>query len=597
MELEVAKFTGGGVAMGMYNFDDSIRDFARASLRYGLDRQLPGVPVHEEHDPQGVRRSVQGPLRRGVRERVRRPSSRRPGITYEHRLIDDMVAAALKWEGGFVWACKNYDGDVQSDTVAQGFGSLGLMTSVLMTPDGRTVEAEAAHGTVTRHYRQWQKGEKTSTNPIASIFAWTRGLAHRGKLDDTPAVTDVRRQARGGLRRHRREWTDDQGPGAAHRARRALADHRRVHERPRPATWRRRSPVTAGSWMIFGALAPESSKIYGESPDRTTFRLLRNVGWCGVVTSNVSVAFRPRSRASQAVVPAGRGGVRCLAKACRPFPVWPGRDDAARPHDYRPPGFMLRRSRADAGELITDHRHPPLIDCSGSAGVRDHSGPAGVSRTSMPAAISRSRIWSDVAQSRSARACARSSSSASTNGASSVARVAGADGGQLAQSDHHRAQPAPGEVALVGGERVGGPVEQDLLQREDRLDARVDVTAARGPRRSGRRARRSLPAARWPARRGRPAAASGEGAADTTGAGSRRWPGQPRRGPSKVDDAAGRVHHAAARPPDGHGAVADHRGRAARRGRGSPPCARRRRGRTTSSGSSRSIVASRPSPR
>ena len=117
-------------------------------------------------------------------------SSRPPGITYEHRLIDDMVAAALKWEGGFVWACKNYDGDVQSDTVAQGFGSLGLMTSVLMTPDGKTVEAEAAHGTVTRHYRQWQKGEKTSTNPIASIFAWTRGLAHRGKLDGTPAVTE-----------------------------------------------------------------------------------------------------------------------------------------------------------------------------------------------------------------------------------------------------------------------------------------------------------------------------------------------------------------------------------------------------------------------
>ena len=130
-----------------------------------------------------------------------------------------MVAAALKWEGGFVWACKNYDGDVQSDTVAQGFGSLGLMTSVLMTPDGQTVEAEAAHGTVTRHYRQWQKGEKTSTNPIASIFAWTRGLAHRGKLDGTPAVTDVRRHARGGLRRDRRGRPDDQGPGAAHRPR------------------------------------------------------------------------------------------------------------------------------------------------------------------------------------------------------------------------------------------------------------------------------------------------------------------------------------------------------------------------------------------
>ena len=143
------------------------------------------------------------------------PTFKAAGLTYEHRLIDDMVAAALKWEGGFVWACKNYDGDVQSDTVAQGFGSLGLMTSVLMTPDGKTVEAEAAHGTVTRHYRQWQKGEKTSTNPIASIFAWTRGLAHRGKLDGTPGGHRVRRHAGAGLRRDRRERSDDQGPGAA----------------------------------------------------------------------------------------------------------------------------------------------------------------------------------------------------------------------------------------------------------------------------------------------------------------------------------------------------------------------------------------------
>ena len=139
------------------------------------------------------------------------------GLTYEHRLIDDMVAAALKWEGGYVWACKNYDGDVQSDTVAQGFGSLGLMTSVLMTPDGKTVEAEAAHGTVTRHYRQHQQGKPTSTNPIASIFAWTRGLAHRGKLDDTPEVTRVRRDPGAGLHRDRRAGQDDQGPGAADR--------------------------------------------------------------------------------------------------------------------------------------------------------------------------------------------------------------------------------------------------------------------------------------------------------------------------------------------------------------------------------------------
>ncbi len=189
VEMEVAKFTGGGVAMGMYNFDDSIRDFARASLRYGLDR---GWPVYLS-TKNTILKAYDGRFKdifAEVFEAEFKDDFAAAGITYEHRLIDDMVAAALKWEGGFVWACKNYDGDVQSDTVAQGFGSLGLMTSVLMTPDGQTVEAEAAHGTVTRHYRQWQKGQKTSTNPIASIFAWTRGLAHRGKLDGTPAVTD-----------------------------------------------------------------------------------------------------------------------------------------------------------------------------------------------------------------------------------------------------------------------------------------------------------------------------------------------------------------------------------------------------------------------
>jgi isocitrate dehydrogenase len=189
MEMEIANFPGGGVAMGMYNFDDSIRDFARASMRYGLDR---GYPVYLS-TKNTILKAYDGRFKdifAEVFEAEFKDDFAAAGITYEHRLIDDMVAAALKWEGGFVWACKNYDGDVQSDTVAQGFGSLGLMTSVLMTPDGRTVEAEAAHGTVTRHYRQWQKGEKTSTNPIASIFAWTRGLAHRGKLDDTPAVTE-----------------------------------------------------------------------------------------------------------------------------------------------------------------------------------------------------------------------------------------------------------------------------------------------------------------------------------------------------------------------------------------------------------------------
>ncbi|WP_027659349.1 NADP-dependent isocitrate dehydrogenase [Salinispora fenicalii] len=189
VEMEIANFPGGGVAMGMYNFDESIRDFARASMRYGLDR---GYPVYLS-TKNTILKAYDGRFKdifAEVYEAEFKAEFEAAGISYEHRLIDDMVAAALKWEGGFVWACKNYDGDVQSDTVAQGFGSLGLMTSVLMTPDGRTVEAEAAHGTVTRHYRQYQKGEKTSTNPIASIYAWTRGLAHRGKLDGTPAVSE-----------------------------------------------------------------------------------------------------------------------------------------------------------------------------------------------------------------------------------------------------------------------------------------------------------------------------------------------------------------------------------------------------------------------
>jgi isocitrate dehydrogenase len=188
MQMEIAKFPAGGVAMGMYNFDDSIRDFARASFRYGLERKLP-VYLSTKNT---ILKAYDGRFKdlfAEVFDAEFKGDFDSVGITYEHRLIDDMVAAALKWEGGYVWACKNYDGDVQSDTVAQGFGSLGLMTSVLMTPDG-TVEAEAAHGTVTRHYRMHQQGKPTSTNPIASIFAWTRGLEHRGKLDQTPAVVD-----------------------------------------------------------------------------------------------------------------------------------------------------------------------------------------------------------------------------------------------------------------------------------------------------------------------------------------------------------------------------------------------------------------------
>jgi isocitrate dehydrogenase len=189
VELDVYEFTGGGVAMAMYNVDDSIRDFARASMRYGLDR---GFPVYLSTKNTILKR-YDGRFKdlfADVYESEFRADFEAAGLTYEHRLIDDMVAAALKWEGGYVWACKNYDGDVQSDTVAQGFGSLGLMTSVLMTPDGKTVEAEAAHGTVTRHYREHQKGNPTSTNPIASIFAWTRALAARGRMDSTPEVSE-----------------------------------------------------------------------------------------------------------------------------------------------------------------------------------------------------------------------------------------------------------------------------------------------------------------------------------------------------------------------------------------------------------------------
>src|SRR5579862_4768901 len=187
IEKEVFKAPGSGVAMAMYNLDDSIRDFARASLNYGLARNYP-VYLSTKNT---ILKAYDGRFKdifQDVFDAEFADKFKAAGIVYEHRLIDDMVASALKWEGGYVWACKNYDGDVQSDTVAQGFGSLGLMTSVLMTPDGKTVEAEAAHGTVTRHYREHQKGHATSTNAIASIFAWTRGLAHRAKLDGNKAL-------------------------------------------------------------------------------------------------------------------------------------------------------------------------------------------------------------------------------------------------------------------------------------------------------------------------------------------------------------------------------------------------------------------------
>jgi isocitrate dehydrogenase len=187
IELNVFDFPGPGVALAMYNLDESIRGFARASMRYGLNR---GYPVYLS-TKNTILKGYDGRFKdifQEIFETEFKAEFEAAGLTYEHRLIDDMVASALKWEGGYVWACKNYDGDVQSDTVAQGFGSLGLMTSVLMAPDGKTVEAEAAHGTVTRHYRQHQAGKPTSTNPIASIYAWTQGLSYRGKFDGTPEV-------------------------------------------------------------------------------------------------------------------------------------------------------------------------------------------------------------------------------------------------------------------------------------------------------------------------------------------------------------------------------------------------------------------------
>jgi isocitrate dehydrogenase len=187
IEKEVFSFPSAGVSLAMYNLDDSIRDFARASMNYGLIRNYP-VYLSTKNT---ILKAYDGRFKdlfQEVFEKEFKDKFAAVGLTYEHRLIDDMVASSLKWSGGYVWACKNYDGDVQSDTVAQGFGSLGLMTSVLMTPDGQTVEAEAAHGTVTRHYREHQKGKATSTNSIASIFAWTRGLSHRAKLDDNEAL-------------------------------------------------------------------------------------------------------------------------------------------------------------------------------------------------------------------------------------------------------------------------------------------------------------------------------------------------------------------------------------------------------------------------
>ena len=240
--------------MAMYNLDDSIRDFARASLNYGL---LRGWPVYLS-TKNTILKAYDGRFKdlfQEVFDAEFADAFKKAGITYEHRLIDDMVASALKWSGGYVWACKNYDGDVQSDTVAQGFGSLGLMTSVLMTPDGKIVEAEAAHGTVTRHYRQHQKGEPTSTNSIASIFAWTRGLKHRAKLDGNAALMRFAETLEKRHRRHRRGRLHDQGSRAAGRPRPEVADDRRASSTRSTRTWTRPSPDTGRSMAAGGASA------------------------------------------------------------------------------------------------------------------------------------------------------------------------------------------------------------------------------------------------------------------------------------------------------------------------------------------------------
>ena len=248
IEQDVFDAPGGGVTMAMYNLDQSIIDFARASMNYALNL---GWPLYLS-TKNTILKAYDGRFKdlfQEVFDAEFAEAFKKAGITYEHRLIDDMVASALKWSGGYVWACKNYDGDVQSDTVAQGFGSLGLMTSVLMTPDGRTVEAEAAHGTVTRHYRQHQKGEETSTNSVASIYAWTGGLKHRAKLDGNAAARELRRDAGAGDGRHRRGRVHDQGPGAARRAGAEVADDDGLpREGRREPAERARRLTVSGNW-------------------------------------------------------------------------------------------------------------------------------------------------------------------------------------------------------------------------------------------------------------------------------------------------------------------------------------------------------------
>ena len=265
VEHEVFEFPGSGVAMAMYNLDDSIRDFARASMNYALSRGYP-LYLSTKNTILKVYDGRFKDLFQEIFDKEFKAEFDKKKLTYEHRLIDDMVAAAMKWSGGYVWACKNYDGDVQSDIVAQGFGSLGLMTSVLMTPDGKIVESEAAHGTVTRHYREHQKGKETSTNSIASIFAWTRGLAHRAKLDKNDALAKFAATLEKVCVDTVESGLHDQGPGAAGRRRPEVALHHRL---PRQG---RRKPEEGDGLIVFGTATVCYSFQFGGAYRRNSVR-------------------------------------------------------------------------------------------------------------------------------------------------------------------------------------------------------------------------------------------------------------------------------------------------------------------------------------
>ena len=349
IEKEVFKAPDAGVAMAMYNLDDSIRDFARASLNYGLIRKYP-VYLSTKNT---ILKTYDGRFKdifEEIYEAEFKAEFDKLGITYEHRLIDDMVASAMKWSGGYVWACKNYDGDVQSDTVAQGFGSLGLMTSVLMTPDGKTVEAEAAHGTVTRHYREHQKGKETSTNSIASIFAWTRGLDPSRQARRQCRARQVREPAREGHGRHGRGRRHDQGSGAAGRRRAEVAlDHRLPRQgqrqpaqgdgrlRQRPGRISERPDFDPGAFccqngartLFYGLCVRHTASFRAQrsgGPLEWLTRKPRSPAAANAAPSATGWhALRPRSRSASAGCARRRRAATSAPMPARPSMTWSGR--------------------------------------------------------------------------------------------------------------------------------------------------------------------------------------------------------------------------------------------------------------------------------